>query len=183
MSLYIIQTALSLPGATIFSICAGLLFGTFLGTVYAVASATLGAVLAFLGTRYFLHAKVHRKFGPNLEKLNIALERDGLHYLLFLRLVPVFPFFMVNLGTALTNLSLRTFLLGTMIGIIPGGFVYVNAGASLATITSVSDIATARVLGSFALLGLFSLLPVFMKKVKTGKLEWGGREIKENVLR
>jgi len=83
--------------------------------------------------------------------------------------VPLFPFFLINLAAGLTRLPLRTFVLGTMIGIIPGGFVYVNAGASLATITSLSDIASPRVLGSFALLGLFALLPVLYNRLKAGK--------------
>lgn len=166
MLLYIIQTALSLPGATIFSLSAGLLFGAIMGTVYAVTAATLGAVLAFLVARYLFHDTVQRKFGVQLAKLNVALEREGMHYLLFLRLVPVFPFFLINLGAALTKLPLRTFFLGTMIGIIPGGFVYVNAGASLATINSIGDIASPRVLGSFALLGLFALVPVFYQRFK-----------------
>jgi uncharacterized membrane protein YdjX (TVP38/TMEM64 family) len=164
--LYIIQTALSLPGATVFSLCAGLLFGPLLGTIYALISATLGAVLAFLGTRYFLRATIEEKFGHTLENLNTALERDGMHYLLFLRLVPAFPFFMVNLGAALTNLPLKTFILGTAIGIIPGAFVYVNAGASLATINSLSDIVTIRIIGSFALMGFLTLLPVFIAKAQ-----------------
>ncbi len=164
MLLYVIQTALSLPGATIFSLSAGLLFGAIMGTVYAVVAATLGAVLAFLVARYLFHDTVQRKFGAQLAKLNVALEREGMHYLLFLRLVPVFPFFLINLGAALTKLPLRTFFLGTMIGIIPGGFVYVNAGASLATINNIGDIASSRVLGSFALLGLFALVPVFYQR-------------------
>jgi uncharacterized membrane protein YdjX (TVP38/TMEM64 family) len=166
MFLYIIQTALSLPGATIFSLCAGLLFGAVMGTVYAVTAATLGAVIAFLVARYIFHDTVQRKFGSQLAKLNTTLESEGMHYLLFLRLVPVFPFFLINLGAALTRLPLRTFFLGTMIGIIPGGFVYVNAGASLATINSLGDIASPRVLGSFALLGLFALVPVFYQRLK-----------------
>ncbi|WP_022661091.1 TVP38/TMEM64 family protein [Paucidesulfovibrio longus] len=166
MLLYIIQTALSLPGATIFSLSAGLLFGAIMGTVYAVTAATIGAVLAFLVARYLFHDTVQRKFGSQMVKLNLALEREGLHYLLFLRLVPLFPFFLINLSAALTRLPLRTFFLGTMIGIIPGGFVYVNAGASLATINSLSDIASPRVLGSFALLGLFALVPVFYQRFK-----------------
>ena len=88
----------------------------------------------------------------------------GFNYLLFLRLVPVFPFFLINLAAGLTRLPLRVFVTGTLIGIIPGGFVYVNAGASLATITSLAGVASPRVLGSFALLGLFALLPALYAK-------------------
>ena len=161
MALYIIQTALSLPGAAILSLAAGAIFGTLLGTVYAVIAASIGATLAFLVTRYLLRDMVLKRFGDKLEGMNRELETRGLNYLLFLRLVPVFPFF---LAAGLTRLPLRTFVLGTTIGIIPGGFVYVNAGASLATISSLAGIASPRVLGSFALLGLFALIPALYSK-------------------
>ncbi len=166
MAIYVAQTALSLPGAAILSLAAGALFGVVMGTVYANIAATVGAVLAFLATRYLLHDAVQKKFGGRLEKLNRELGARGLNYLLFLRLVPVFPFFLINLAAGLTRLPLRTFAIGTMLGIIPGGFVYCNAGASLATINSPGEIATPRVLGSFALLGLFALVPVIYEKMR-----------------
>jgi uncharacterized membrane protein YdjX (TVP38/TMEM64 family) len=164
MALYIIQTALSLPGATIFSLAAGALFGPLLGTVYAVTAATTGATLAFLVTRYLLRDLVLAKFGPRLAGMNRELATRGFSYLLFLRLIPLFPFFLINLAAGLTHLPLRTFIVGTLLGIIPGGFVYVNAGASLATITSLAGIASPRVLGSFALLGCFALLPALYSR-------------------
>ena len=169
MAIYIIQTALSLPGAAVLSLAAGAIFGSVMGTVYANCAATIGATLAFLVTRYLLRDAIQNRFGTKLEALNRELEARGLNYLLFLRLVPLFPFFLINLAAGLTRLPLRTFVLGTMIGIIPGGFVYVNAGASLTTITSLSDIASPRVLGSFALLGLFALLPALYYRLKAGK--------------
>ena len=166
MAVYIIQTALSLPGAAILSLAAGALFGSTMGTIYAVIAASIGATLAFLVTRYLLRDMVLARFGSRLESMNRELEQRGFNYLLFLRLVPIFPFFLINLAAGLTRLPLRTFILGTLLGIIPGGFVFVNAGASLATITSISGIASPRVLGSFALLGLFALLPVLYTKLK-----------------
>lgn len=166
MAIYIVQTALSLPGAAILSLAAGALFGAVMGTVYANIAATSGAVLAFLVTRYFLRDAVLARFGRHLENINRELQARGFNYLLFLRLVPVFPFFLINLAAGLTHLPLRTFVLGTMIGIIPGGFVYCNAGASLATVTSLHGIVSPRVLGSFALLGLFALLPALYSKFK-----------------
>ncbi|GAW67839.1 dihydrolipoamide dehydrogenase [Geoanaerobacter pelophilus] len=166
MALYILQTALSLPGAAILSLAAGAIFGSLAGTCYAVIAATVGATLAFVVTRYLLRDLVLGKFGPKLEGLNRELEARGFNYLLFLRLVPLFPFFLINLAAGLTRLPLRVFVPGTLIGIIPGGFVFVNAGASLATIDSLSDVASPRVLGSFALLGLFALVPVIYGKVK-----------------
>lgn len=164
MAVYIIQTALSLPGATILSLTAGALFGSLLGTVWAVIAATVGATLAFLVTRYLLRDAVLTRFGSKLEGINRELEARGLNYLLFLRLVPLFPFFLINLAAGLTRLPLTTFVAGTLIGIIPGGFVYVNAGASLATIETLAGIASPRVLGAFALLGLFALVPVVYGK-------------------
>jgi len=169
MAIYIIQTALSLPGAAILSLAAGAIFGSIMGTVYANIAATIGATLAFLVTRYLLRDVVLNKFGGKLEGMNRELEERGFSYLLFLRLVPLFPFFLINLAAGLTRLPLRTFFFGTMLGIIPGGFVYVNAGASLATIDSLSGIASPRVLGSFALLGLFALVPVLYNKFKARK--------------
>lgn len=164
MALYIIQTALSLPGAAILSLAAGAVFGPFMGTVYANIAATIGATLAFLATRYLLRDIVLNKFGSRLEGMNKELETRGFNYLLFLRLVPLFPFFLINLAAGLTRLPLRTFFFGTMFGIIPGGFVYVNAGASLASIDSLAGVASPRVLGSFVLLGLFALIPVIYNK-------------------
>ena len=169
MALYIVQTALSLPGAAILSLAAGAIFGSLAGTLYANLAATIGATLAFLVTRYLLRDSILKKFGPKLEGINRELEQRGFNYLLFLRLVPLFPFFLINLAAGLTRLPLRTFVLGTLIGIIPGGFVYVNAGASLASINSLRDVASPRVLGSFALLGLFALVPVLYGKLKREK--------------
>lgn len=166
MVVYILQTALSLPGAAILSLAAGAVFGAVMGTLYANIAATLGATLAFLLTRYLLRDIVLQRFGSALKGINNELETRGFNYLLFLRLVPVFPFFLINLAAGLTRLPLRTFFFGTMLGIIPGGFVYVNAGASLATIDSLSGIASPRVLGSFALLGLFALVPILYGRFK-----------------
>jgi uncharacterized membrane protein YdjX (TVP38/TMEM64 family) len=166
IAIYVIQTALSLPGAAILSLAAGAIFGVVMGTVYVNIGATVGATLAFLVARYLFHDMIQNKFGPRLEKINRELETRGFNYLLFLRLVPLFPFFLINLGAGLTRVTLRTFFFGTMIGIIPGSFVFCNAGASLAAITSLNEVATPRVLGSFALLGLFALVPVFYQKFK-----------------
>ncbi len=169
IAIYIIQSALSLPGAAILSLAAGAIFGAVMGTLYVNIGATIGATLAFLVARYLFRDAIQNKFGPRLEKMNRELETRGFNYLLFLRLVPLFPFFLINLGAGLTKVPLRTFFFGTMIGIIPGSFVFCNAGASLATITSVSEVASPRVLGSFALLGLFALVPVLYQKFKGKK--------------
>lgn len=169
MAVYILQTALSLPGAAILSLAAGAVFGSLPGTMYAVTAATIGATLAFLITRYLLRDLIAARFGPRIEGINRELEERGFNYLLFLRLIPVFPFFLINLSAGLTRLPLRTFFFGTLLGIIPGGFVYVNAGAGLASIDSLSGIASPRVLGSFALLGLFALIPAIYDRYKKKK--------------
>jgi len=166
IAIYIIQTALSLPGAAVLSLAAGAIFGTVMGTLYVNIGATVGAIMAFLVARYLFHDVIQSKFGARLEKINKELEARGFNYLLFLRLVPVFPFFLINLGAGMTRMSLRTFFLGTMVGIIPGSFVFCNAGASLATITSMSEVASPRVLGSLALLGMFALVPLLYQKFK-----------------
>ena len=163
---YIVQTAFSLPGAAILSLAAGAVFGVLQGTVFVVTGATVGAVLAFLVSRTLLRDWVVKKFGARMEGIDRGLRENGVSYLLFLRLVPAFPFFLVNLACGVTGLPLRTYALGTLFGIVPGSLVFVNAGASLAAIEHVSQVASPRVLGSFALLGLFALLPTVVNAVK-----------------
>ena len=164
--IYIVQTAFSLPGAAILSLAAGAIFGVLQGTLFVVSGATVGAVLAFLVSRTLLRDWVVKKFGGRMEGIDRGLRENGLSYLLFLRLVPAFPFFLVNLACGVTGLPLRTYALGTLFGIMPGSLVFVNAGASLAAIENLSQVASPRVLGSFALLGLFALLPTIVKAVK-----------------
>lgn len=171
MAIYVLQTVLMVPGAAILSLAAGAIFGALLGTLYASIAATIGATLAFLASRYLLRDLVLSKFGSKLAGMNRELESRGLSYLLFLRLVPIFPFFLINLAAGLTHLPLRTFFFGTMFGIIPAGFVFVNAGASLATVDSLAGIASPRVLGSLALLGFFALIPGLYHKFKGKKDE------------
>ena len=163
---YIVQTAFSLPGAAILSLAAGAIFGVLQGTLLVVSGATVGAILAFLVSRTLLRDWVVKKFGERMEGIDRGLRENGISYLLFLRLVPAFPFFLVNLACGVTGLPLRTYALGTLFGIVPGSLVFVNAGASLAAIETVRQVASPRVLGSFALLGLFALLPTIINAVK-----------------
>lgn len=166
---YVLQSALSLPGAALMSLAAGAVFGPFLGTLYAVLGATCGATLAFLGSRYLFRESVVSRFAARLAVMNAELDARGGNYLLFLRLVPLFPFFLINLAAGLTRLSWRTFVITTFFGIIPGGFVYCNAGASLASVESLKGVVSGRVLVSFGLLGLFALLPPLYAR-------WKGRK-------
>ena len=164
--IYILQTALSLPGAAILSMAAGALFGVVTGTIVVNIAATTGAVCAFVIARYLFRDAIKRRFGARLGKINAELEQRGMNYLLFLRLVPLVPFFLTNLAASLTSLPLRTFFFGTLIGIIPGSFVFCNAGASLAAVSSMHDILSFRVLSSFTLLGAFAIVPVIYAKLK-----------------
>lgn len=163
---YIVQTAFSLPGAAILSLAAGALFGLFQGTLFVVSGATVGAILSFLASRTLMREWVVKRFGGRMEGIDRGLRENGLSFLLFLRLVPVFPFFLVNVACGVTGLPLRTYALGTLVGIFPGSLVFVNAGASIAAIESVRQAASPRVLGSFVLLGLFALLPTIINAVK-----------------
>jgi uncharacterized membrane protein YdjX (TVP38/TMEM64 family) len=165
--IYTAQTALSLPGAAILTLAGGTIFGALMGTVWVNIGATTGALLAFLLARTLLRDWVLKRFGQRMLSLDQGLNENGLSYLLFLRLVPLFPFFLVNLACGVTGLSIKTYLIGTMIGILPGSFVYANAGASLASIESIGQVASMRVLVSLALLGLFALIPAMYRRIES----------------
>lgn len=162
--LYCVQTAFSLPGAAIFTLAGGFLFGSFVGTLYVNIAATAGATLAFLAARYLLRDWVERKFGDRLGPIQEGFAKNAFSYLITLRLVPIFPFFLVNLVPGLTRIKVGTYGLATAVGIIPGSFVYANAGRQLGTINSLGEIASPRVLGAFALLGLLALVPILYRR-------------------
>ncbi|CAI2717461.1 TVP38/TMEM64 family protein [Nitrospina watsonii] len=169
IAVYIVTVALSLPGATILTLTAGALFGAWTGTLIVNIGATVGATLAFLVARFLLQDWVEKKFGDRIKPFNEGFSNNALNYILFLRLVPLFPFFLINLVSGLTRVRLSTYFFGTMFGIMPGSFVYANAGANLASIDKLSDIASPGVLGSFALLGLFALIPTLYKRFQGKK--------------
>lgn len=164
IALYCLQTAFSLPGAAVFTLGGGFLFGAILGTVYANIGATSGATLAFLAARYLLRDWVERKFGDRLRPILVGFERNGFTYLLTLRLIPLFPFFLVNLVAGLTRISVGEFLSATAIGIVPAAFVFANAGRQLGSINSLGEIASPRVLAAFALLGLLAIVPIIYRR-------------------
>ncbi len=170
IGVYITVVALSLPGATILTLASGAIFGAVKGTLIVNVGATLGATLAFLVARFLLRDWVEGKYGEKIKGFNEGFSNNALNYILFLRLVPLFPFFLINLVSGLTRVNLPVYFFGTMFGILPGSFVYCNAGSNLASISSLSDIASPGVLGSFALLGLFALIPTIYKRIK-GKKE------------
>lgn len=156
--LYVAVTALSLPGAVILTLAAGAIFGLWQGSLIASFASTLGASLAFLSSRYLLRDWVKGRFGGRIEAIDRGLARDGAFYLLTLRLIPVFPFFLVNLAMGVTAMRLVTFALVSQAGMLLGTIVYVNAGTQLAGVESTRDIFSPALIGSFVLLGLFPLL-------------------------
>ena len=151
---YVVVTAASFPGAAVMTLAAGALFGVVLGTVIVSFASTIGATLAFLSSRYVLRDSIEARFGERLKAINAGLERDGAFYLFSLRMIPVFPFFMVNLVMGLTRIRTLTYALVSQIGMLLGTIVYVNAGTQLAQIDSLAGIASPGVLGSFVLLGI-----------------------------
>jgi pyruvate/2-oxoglutarate dehydrogenase complex dihydrolipoamide dehydrogenase (E3) component/uncharacterized membrane protein YdjX (TVP38/TMEM64 family) len=156
--IYIATTALSLPGATILTLAAGAIFGLWPGTLVVSFASAIGASLAFLSSRYLLRDWVKARFGRRVEAIDRGIAEDGAFYLLSLRLIPAFPFFLVNLAMGLTAMRLPTFYLVSQIGMLPGTLVFVNAGTQLARIGSTRDILSPALIGSFVLLGLFPLL-------------------------
>lgn len=156
--LYVVVAALSLPGAAVLTLGGGALFGLALGTLLISFASTIGATLAFLGSRYLLRDWVVGRFGRRLEAIDAGLARDGAFYLFMLRLVPAFPFFLINLLLGLSRMRTRTFYWVSQLGMLPGTLVYVNAGTQLARIHSLSGILSPGLLGAFAMLGVFPLL-------------------------
>ncbi len=165
---YVAVTGLSLPGAVILTLAGGFLFGAVWGTLFVNLGATTGATLAFLASRYLLRDWVERKFGKWLGPVQQGFTNNAFSYLLTLRLIPLFPFFVVNLVSGLTRMNVGNYVAATALGIIPGSFVYAYAGRQLGTINSLKDIASPGVIGAFVLLGLLALVPSLYKK-------WSGK--------
>ena len=166
IGIYFLIVALSLPGATVLTLTAGAIFGSVLGTFLVNAGATLGATVAFLSARFIFRDWVENKFNDKLVFINNGISDNPISYLLFLRLVPLFPFFLINLVLGVTQVRLSIYFLSTMIGIMPGSFVYANAGSNLARINTISDIASPEIFGAFILLGIFALIPAFYRRYK-----------------
>ena len=155
---YVAVTALSLPGAAVMTLAGGALFGLGIGTLVVSFASSLGATLAFLVSRFLLRDWVQRRFGDRLAAVNAGMAKDGAFYLFTLRLVPLFPFFVINLVMGLTPIKVRTFYWVSQVGMLAGTLVYVNAGTQLARLDSLAGILSPALIGSFALLGVFPLL-------------------------
>ena len=156
--LYVATTALSLPGAAILTLAAGAVFGLWLGTLIVSFASAVGASMAFLSSRFVLRDWVVARFGKRIAAIDRGIEKDGTFYLLSLRLIPAFPFFLINLAMGLTKMRLATFYIVSQIGMLLGTIVFVNAGTQLARIDSTRDILSPELLGSFVLLGIFPLV-------------------------
>lgn len=190
MVVYVLAVALSLPGATVLTVLGGLLFGWLVGGLAAIAAATLGAIAIFMVVKTSLGEGLAKKAGPFLSRISDGFSKDAFNYLLFLRLVPAFPFWLVNIAPALANVKLRTFAAATALGIIPGTFAFAFVGQGLDSVIaaqetahqaciaakgaaecpfklSVSSLITTELLLAFAALGVVALIPVALKKWKS----------------
>jgi uncharacterized membrane protein YdjX (TVP38/TMEM64 family) len=172
MAIYILIVAFSLPGGAIMTITGGFLFGQWLGTAYVVVAATIGAGVVFLAARTALGDLLRARAGPFLKKMEAGFRENALSYLLVLRLVPVFPFFIVNLVPAFLGVSLRDFMIATFFGIIPATFVYARLGVGLGSIFdaggefSAKAVFTPEMVTALIGLAILALLPVAYKKLK-----------------
>ncbi|EEY44273.1 TVP38/TMEM64 family protein [Vibrio mimicus] len=155
---YVLLTAFSIPGATVVTLLGAALFGFWLSLLLASFASTIGATLAFLSSRFLLRDWVQSKFAEKLLTINQGVERDGAFYLLSLRLIPVFPFFLINLVMGLTPISTWRYYWVSQLGMLPGTAVYLNAGTQLAEISSLGEIISLPVLASFVLLGVFPII-------------------------
>jgi uncharacterized membrane protein YdjX (TVP38/TMEM64 family) len=159
---YVLTTSLSLPGASPLGIVGGALFGFWTATLVVSFASTIGATLACFVSRFLLRDWVQSKFSDKIAKVNEGIEKEGAFYLFTLRLIPIFPFWMINLVMGLTKMPLSRFYWVSQIGMLPGTMVYVNAGKELAKIESVKGIFSPSLIISFALLGIF---PIAVKKL------------------
>jgi len=169
MGTYIALVGLSIPGATFMTLVGGFLFGQWVGTGLVVVSATLGATLLFISAKLASEDLLSRKAGPWIDKMRTGLQKDALYYLLTLRLIPIFPFVAINLVAAVFQIPLRTFIVGTFIGIIPGSFIYVSLGDAFKDVILTPNLTPTTILGpkvilAFVGLGILSLLPVLYKR-------------------
>ncbi|MGI9305761.1 MAG: TVP38/TMEM64 family protein [Gammaproteobacteria bacterium] len=154
---YILVTALSLPGAAIMTLLAGALFGLLIGTIVVSFASSMGATLAFLAARFILGESLQKKYGDKLQKINEGIEREGKFYLFTMRLIPAFPFFLINILMGLTKLPALSFYWVSQLGMLAGTVVYVFAGTQLAEIDSLAGILSPGLIAAFIALGVFPL--------------------------
>lgn len=180
IALYVVSTALSVPGAAVLTVTSGFLFGAVLGTIFSVTGATLGAVAVFAAAKTGLGEPLRAKAGPRLKKMEAGFQKNAFSYLLMLRLIPLFPFWLINLASAFLGVPVGTFFAATFVGIIPGGFVFALVGAGLGSIFdrgeefSLSGVMTPEIVAALIGLALVSIAPVAYKKFKSKPREGTG---------
>jgi len=160
--IYVLATSLSLPGAVVLTLAGGALFGLWTGVLTVSFASSIGATLACIVSRFILRDWVQAKFGDKLKTVNAGIEKEGAFYLFTLRLIPIFPFWLINLVMGLTKMPLRRFYWTSQVGMLPGTIVYVNAGKELAKIESLSGVLSPGLIISFTVLGIF---PIAAKKI------------------
>ncbi len=173
---YVAATSLSLPGAAVLTVAGGAFFGLLTGTLVISFASAIGATVACFVSRFLLRDWVQGKFGDKIVKINEGIEREGAFYLFTLRLIPVFPFWMINLVMGLTKISLRRFYWVSQLGMLPGTIVYVNAGRELAKIDSLRGILSPGLLISFVLIGIFPLVVKKLVALYRGSRGRAGKE-------
>ncbi|MDF1751079.1 MAG: VTT domain-containing protein, partial [Alphaproteobacteria bacterium] len=172
MVIYAVMVSASLPGATVFTVAGGFLFGSVLATLYTVVAATFGATVIFLAAKTSLGDALRNKAGGRVDKLLTGFQEDAFNYLLVLRLVPVFPFFLVNIAPAFASVSLRVYVAATFLGIIPGTFVYSQVGTGLGSIFesgqafTLGSVLTPEIIIALIGLAVLSVIPVLYKRLK-----------------
>jgi len=159
---YTISTAASLPGAALLTLLSGALFGLFVGTLFVSFSSTMGATLAFLSSRFLFRKSVKSSFPKAYNRINEGIDKEGGLYLFSVRLIPIFPFFVVNLLMGLTNIKTFTYMWVSALGMLPGTIAYVNAGTQISQLKSTKGILSLELIGAFAIIGL---LPLVSKKI------------------
>ena len=168
---YVFCATFSIPGAAILTLTSGFLFGFVIGSLVVSLGSTTGAVFSFLISRFLLKDFIQKKFAKKLKRINEGLKKDGLFYMLSLRLVPIFPYVLINLLMGVTPISLKQYTIGSFLGMLPMTFVFVNAGKQLSHIQSVSEIFSGKIILSFFLLAILPwLLKLLIKKVNKRNL-------------
>lgn len=169
VALFLVIGLFQLPGATLLSVFSGVLFGLPIGPLLVSLGSTLGAVLAFFAARYILRDWVENKFGERLQPIQEGLCENDIHYMLVLRLVPLFPFFLVNIAMGVSSISWEVFMVGTLLGKLPSTWIYANAGSHLVSLKSIADITSPGVISALTLLGLLAMTPVIYKQMNKHK--------------
>ena len=169
-AIYVTATALSLPSGTVLSLTLGFLFGRWVATAIVVTAGTLGATILFLAARYLFGEAVRRRLGRLGERINEGFTESGFFWLLFLRLMPLFPYFLVNLAPALTDIRVRTYIAATVVGILPSTLIVTNLGQTLGSIESTQALFKPEALLALSLLGVLALLPVLVHYVRSKRV-------------